>query len=175
MTTVTSLQSLDQPGLDPDVDICCFLSHVGEVGRLSGTRLDNSGQKIDRRSQAYLSPARQSGKIPYRHPFFNRFTPSFGDTYASILGIPMRIPILDIVPGRPPTFRQGSAGSSSSPFMTSVGLAMPPFYSTQGIEIGDRPQFSPVIAHHRDGPLMHQHSPVQNLDPLEAPDFPARF
>jgi hypothetical protein len=75
---------------------------------------DDNGYEL-----AVLSPSRQSGKTPYRHPFFNRFTPSVGDTYASILGIPMRIPMLDIVPGRLATFRQGPAGSSSSPFMTS--------------------------------------------------------
>jgi hypothetical protein len=51
---------------------------------------DDNGYEL-----AVLSPARQRGKTPYRHPFFNRFTPSVGDTYASILGIPMRIPMLD--------------------------------------------------------------------------------
>jgi hypothetical protein len=38
---------LDQLGLDPDVDICCFPCHAGEVGALSARPLDNSGQEVD--------------------------------------------------------------------------------------------------------------------------------
>jgi hypothetical protein len=34
-----SVDFLDQLGLDPDVDICCFLSHAGEMGRCGAHRL----------------------------------------------------------------------------------------------------------------------------------------
>jgi len=41
---------LDQFGLDPDVDVCCFPFHGGGGRALSGTPLDKSRQKIDTRS-----------------------------------------------------------------------------------------------------------------------------
>jgi len=41
----------------------------------------------------------KAAKTLYRHPFFQPIHPQFGDAYGSILGIPMRIPMLDIVPG----------------------------------------------------------------------------
>jgi hypothetical protein len=34
-----SVDPLDQLGLDPNVDICCFLSHAGEMGRCRAPRL----------------------------------------------------------------------------------------------------------------------------------------
>jgi hypothetical protein len=40
---------LDHLGLDLNVNICGFPFHTGESGMLSGTLLDNSGQKIDNR------------------------------------------------------------------------------------------------------------------------------
>jgi hypothetical protein len=38
---------LDQLGLDPNIDLCCFLSHAGEMGRCRTYQLDNSRQEID--------------------------------------------------------------------------------------------------------------------------------
>jgi hypothetical protein len=38
---------LDQLGLDPDVNICCFPFHTGEVGSRRARLLDSSGQKVD--------------------------------------------------------------------------------------------------------------------------------
>jgi hypothetical protein len=48
MPGAPSVDPLDQLGLDPDVDICGFPFHTGEVGRCRAPLLDNSGQKIDR-------------------------------------------------------------------------------------------------------------------------------
>jgi hypothetical protein len=45
-----SVDPLDQPGLDPNVDICGFPFHTGEVGGCRAPPLDNPGQKIDRRT-----------------------------------------------------------------------------------------------------------------------------
>jgi hypothetical protein len=38
---------LDQLGFDPDIDLCCFLFHAGEMGRCRAPLLDNSRQEID--------------------------------------------------------------------------------------------------------------------------------
>ena len=38
---------LDQLGLDPNVDICGFPCHAGEMGRCRAPPLDNTGQKSD--------------------------------------------------------------------------------------------------------------------------------
>jgi hypothetical protein len=38
---------LDQLRLDPDVDICGFPFHTGEVGSRRARLLDNPGQKVD--------------------------------------------------------------------------------------------------------------------------------
>jgi hypothetical protein len=46
LTGAPSVDPLDQLGLDPNVDICVFCP-MPVNGALSGTRLDNSGQKVD--------------------------------------------------------------------------------------------------------------------------------
>jgi hypothetical protein len=47
LPSTPAVNVLDQLGLDPNIDIRCFLSHAGEMGRCRARALDNSGQKID--------------------------------------------------------------------------------------------------------------------------------
>jgi len=41
-----SVDSFDQPGFDPDVDICGFAFHAGEVGRCRAPRLIIPAKKL---------------------------------------------------------------------------------------------------------------------------------
>jgi hypothetical protein len=47
-----SVDPLDQLGFDPDVDVCGFSFHAGEVGRCRACPLDNPGQRFDRSAAA---------------------------------------------------------------------------------------------------------------------------
>jgi hypothetical protein len=63
-----SINLFDQLRLDPDVDVCGFALHTGEMGRVGGTRLIIPASKLITHNRSSRTSQSEPGLMPvWRH------------------------------------------------------------------------------------------------------------